>query len=559
MATFFMALNVIGTLYIPNLTSDLVNNGITKGNVSYIKVAGTKMLIVSFFVVIASSLNVLVASTASQKLGQRLRNDIYRKVLYMSNDSFDKFKTSSLITRSTNDVTQVQMLTLMMLRIMIMSPLMMIGASVMAYQKNPKLTQVFFIVLPILIIVIALGMYFTVPLFKAMQKKTDRLNLIFREGLTGVRVIRAFRQDKWEQNRFDVANKDYTHNAQKVFSIMAVMYPLMTLIMSGTNISITWLGAHYIASQSMQVGNLIAFMTYAMQIIMSCMILSMIFAFAPRAQASAVRINEVLDTKNSVVDQMKPLEIGDAPAEVQFDNVSYRYKGAEIPALTDIDFKATPGQIVGIIGGTGSGKSTLINLVSRVYDATTGAVQLDGKDVKSLSLSDINRHVSLAPQESLLFSGNLRDNLNYGKPDATDEELWRALKIAQADDFIKDDEGLDTKVEQGGDNFSGGQKQRLSIARALVKDASVYIFDDSFSALDFKTDASLRKALRNDPKMQQKVVMIVGQRISTIADSDQIIVLDKGKMVGLGTHQQLKANNKVYQEIIASQIKEADK
>lgn len=309
----------------------------------------------------------------------------------------------------------------------------------------------------------------------------------------------------------------------------------------------------------MQVGNLIAFMTYAMQIIMSCMILSMIFAFAPRAQASAVRINEVLDTKNSVVDQMKPLEIGDAPAEVQFDNVSYRYKGAEIPALTDIDFKATPGQIVGIIGGTGSGKSTLINLVSRVYDATTGAVQLDGKDVKSLSLSDINRHVSLAPQESLLFSGNLRDNLNYGKPDATDEELWRALKIAQADDFIKDDEGLDTKVEQGGDNFSGGQKQRLSIARALVKDASVYIFDDSFSALDFKTDASLRKALRNDPKMQQKVVMIVGQRISTIADSDQIIVLDKGKMVGLGTHQQLKANNKVYQEIIASQIKEADK
>lgn len=554
-AIVFMSLQVLGTLYIPNITSDIVNNGITRGDTHYIIVAGIRMLVVSLFVVIASFMNVLLASQASQKLGQNLRNDIYRKVLYMSNDEFDQVGTSSLITRTTNDVVQIQNVTLMMLRMMIMAPIMMIGASFMAYQKNQQLTKIFVFVLPILIIVIGITMYFAVPLFKAMQKKIDRLNLVFREGLTGVRVIRAFRQDDWEQERFDVANKDYTHNAQKVFSIMAVMYPLMTLIMSGTNISITWFGAKYIANQSMEVGNLIAFMTYAMQILMSCMMLSMIFVFVPRAQASATRINEVLKMKSDIKEDTQADVLHNEPADLQFEQVDFGYQGAQECAIKSVDFHVKAGQTLGIIGGTGSGKTTLVSLIARMYDAQTGLIKLDNHDIRSLPLREINDQVSLAPQKAVLFKGTVRDNLKYGNSKANDEQLWHALEIAQAADFIKEEQGLDTLVEQGGDNFSGGQKQRLAIARALVKEASIYVFDDSFSALDFKTDSLLRQALHNDSRMQSKVMVIVGQRISTIADADVIIVLDHGKMVGRGTHQELKQNNRTYQEIIKSQIK----
>ena len=556
-AIVFMGLQVLGTLALPNITSDIVNKGITRGDTHYIIIAGIRMLGASIFIVVVSFFNVLLASQASQQLGQNLRNDIYRKVLYMSNNEFDQIGTSSLITRTTNDVVQIQNVTLMMLRMMIMAPIMMIGASFMAYQKNQRLTEIFIFILPVLIFVVGIVMYFAVPLFKVMQKKIDRLNLVFREGLTGVRVIRAFRRDDWEQKRFDIANQDYTHNAQKAFSIIATMYPLIILVMSGMNISITWLGAKYIAQRSMEVGDLIAFMTYAVQILMSCMMLSMIFVFVPRAQASATRINTILKMKSELKENTQEKKLDQSAAALEFSQVSFSYQGAESPAVKNVSFQVHAGQTVGIIGGTGSGKTTLVNLISRVYDVQSGKVRLNGHDVRDLSLQEINDHVALVPQKAVLFKGTIRDNLKYGDLTASDEQLWHALEIAQAADFIKNEQGLDTKVEQGGDNFSGGQKQRLAIARALVKDASIYIFDDSFSALDFKTDALLRKALLNDERLKQKVLVIVSQRISTIADAQVIVVLDHGQMVGCGTHQQLKDSNATYQEIMQSQIKGA--
>jgi ABC-type multidrug transport system, ATPase and permease components len=555
-AVIFMIFQVVATLYIPNITSDIVNKGVITGDTNYIVHAGIKMVIVSLITVVAAFGNVLMASQASQGLGRKLRSDLFKKILNFTHDEFDKFETASLTTRTTNDVVQIQNVMIMMLRMMIMAPIMLIGASFMAYQKNAEMTKIFLISIPILIIVTGLVMYFAVPLFKAMQKKTDRLNLVFREGLTGVRVIRAFRQDQFEQDRFKDANADYTNNAVKVFTIVAIMFPVVTLVMSGTNVGITWLGAHYIANQSMEIGNMIAFMTYAMQILMSFMILSMVFVFVPRASASAARIQEVFETKSEIDVVAKPAKVSDE-ASLSFNDVNFRYSGAEKLALADLNFKVTKGQTLAIIGGTGSGKSSLINLIPRFYDAETGVVSLNGTDVKALSTEDINSKVSMVPQKAFLFKGTIRDNMIYGKPDATDDEIWHALEIAQAADFVKDLDGqLDGEVEQAGDNFSGGQKQRLAIARALVKDASVYVFDDSFSALDFKTDLNLRTALKNDEKISQAVVVIVGQRISTVADADQIVVLEDGKMVGLGTHQELKANNKTYQEIIDSQLKE---
>lgn len=343
-AFLFMLLQVIANLYLPNITSDIVNNGITRGNINYIISAGTKMLLVSLLVLVFAFLNVFSAATASQKLGQRLRNDIYQKVLYMSNDEFDQLGTSSLITRNTNDVMQVQNVAMMMLRMMIMAPITMLGASFMAYQKNPQLTKIFLVVLPILALVIGITLYFAVPLFEAMQRKIDRLNLIFREGLTGVRVIRAFRRDDWEQERFDEANRDYTHNSQKVFSIMAVLIPVITLIMSGTNIAITWLGGQYIADQRMEVGNLIAFMTYAMQILTSSMMLAVIFVVVPRAQASAVRIQEVLDLQNPITERVQPVTLINQPISLAFEEVNFRYHHAERLALQNINFQVTAGQ-----------------------------------------------------------------------------------------------------------------------------------------------------------------------------------------------------------------------
>ncbi|KGI02268.1 ABC transporter ATP-binding protein [Oenococcus oeni] len=554
----FMIIQVYTMLLLPDLTSNLINNGVIKGNINYIYHTGVWMALYSFISVLAGVANVYASAIASQKLGMLLRRDIYNKVMSFSNKEFDQIGTSSLITRTTNDVVQIQNVAMMFLRMMLMSPIMLVAASIMAYSKSPQLTKIFLVSIPVLVIVIGIAMYFAIPLFKAMQKKTDRINLVFREGLTGVRVIRAFGRDKFEQSRFKDANDDYTDNAIKVFTIMSAIFPLVTLIMSGTNVGITWFGAKLISYQAMQTGDLVAFMTYAMQVMISFMLLSMIFVMVPRAQASADRINELFNSKSTIIDPKESVKALEKP-ELSFKDVEFFYDGAEEAALKNVNFSAKIGDTVAIIGGTGSGKTTLINLIPRFYDIDKGLITVNGQNIKNYRQHDLRDLIALTPQKATLFTGTVRDNLKYGNPNASDEELWHALDVAQASDFIKELEGgLDGHVEQGGDNFSGGQKQRLAIARSLAKKASIYIFDDSFSALDFKTDANLRAALKKDPEIKKSIVVIVAQRISTVVDADTILVLEDGKMTGVGTHQELKEKNKAYQEIIDSQIRKGD-
>lgn len=559
-ATIFLGFQVVCDLSLPNLTSNLINNGVAKGNIGYIWQIGLQMLGLTLVGIFAAAGNVYFASTQAQKMGARLRGKIFKKVLSFGNYEMDKFGSSSLITRTTNDVMQIQNVTIMMLRMMIMAPLMLIGASVMAYFNEKRLTSIFLVSIPILLIAIGCAMYFAVPLFQKLQKQIDRINLIFREGLTGVRVIRAFRQDKFEQERFDRANKDYTETGIKVFSIVSLMFPIMTLVLNVTNMGIIWFGARLIANHEMQVGNLVAFMTYASIILFSFMMLSMIFVLIPRAEVAAKRINAVLEIENSINDAES--EIGrdsdKIQASLEFKNVSFRYRGAEDLALDNLSVDVKAGETLAIIGGTGSGKSTLINLIPRLYDVNSGEVLVDGNDVRKYSLHDLHDKVAFVQQKAVLFKGTIRSNLLIGNPEATEEDMWKALEIAQAKDFISDlPDGLDAVVEQGGDNFSGGQKQRLAIARAIIKPASIYVFDDSFSALDFKTDAKLRLALRQDERISKAIIVIVAQRISTVTGADHIVVLDEGKVVGQGTHKELLADNTTYQEIVESQMKGA--
>ncbi|HAZ0572701.1 TPA: ABC transporter ATP-binding protein [Enterococcus faecium] len=558
-AAVFMVIQVLADLYLPTLTSNIIDKGVAQGDVDYIWHTGFVMIGFSLISILAAIANTFFATRESQKLGKQLRTDVYKKSESLTKDAFDKYGTASLITRTTNDVTQIQMVTQMFLRMMINAPITLIGASILAYQKDHQLTKIFLVVIPVMIILIGGIMYFAVPLFKSMQKKTDRLNLVFREGLTGVRVIRAFDKTRFEENRFDLANKDYTNTAIKVNTIVTLMMPMMTLIMSGTNVAITWFGGHYIADMTLEVGNLIAFMTYAMQILISFMMLSAIFIMVPRAQASADRINEVLDEKIGIHDPENPKTVSFAGknATLAFNHVNYRYHGAEKLALEDIDFQAKSGEIVAIIGGTGSGKTTLVNLIPRLYDIESGSIQINGTDISDMTQYNLRELMGFVPQKAVLFSGTIRDNMQYGKPDATDEMIWKALEIAQAKDFVSEmEDGLDSHVEQGGGNFSGGQRQRLAIARALVKTADIYVFDDSFSALDFKTDANLRQALKTN--MKESITVLVAQRVSTVMDADMILVLDEGKLVGKGTHEELLATNETYQEIVHSQLREED-
>ncbi|MRI07352.1 ABC transporter ATP-binding protein [Limosilactobacillus reuteri] len=560
-AVFFLLIQVSCDLYLPTVTADLVNWGIVQKDMGVIWNEGIKMLIVAAIGLVAAGLNVYFAATQSMKVGEKLRSQIYHKVLRFSNREMDEFGDSSLITRSTNDIVQIQNVMVQMLRMMLQSPVMLVAACVLAYVREPQLTKVFFISLPILAIIVMAVMYFAVPLFKSIQKKTDRINLIFREGLTGVRVIRAFRQEEREQNRFKKANEDYTQTGIKAFTIVSTLFPVVTLILGMTNVAIILLGGHLVANMSMQVGDLIAFMTYATQIMISFMMLSMIFVFVPRASASATRVNAVLDQPISIhnapeKDQEK-ISITQ-PASLEFKNVDFRFHGAERLALHDLNFKVTAGQTLAIIGGTGSGKSALVNLIPRLFDIESGEIKVDGVPVKKLSQYNLHEVISITQQQAVLFSGTIRSNLQFGYEEATDKEMWHALEIAQAADFVREEGGLDAVVEQNGSNFSGGQRQRLAIARTIIKPASIYVFDDSFSALDFETDAKLRAALAKDPQIQRAVTVIVAQRISTVVDADQIIVLDEGRVVGQGTHQELKAHNETYQQIIKSQVEKGD-
>lgn len=560
-AVFFLLIQVSCDLYLPTVTADLVNRGIVQKDMGVIWNEGIKMLIVAAIGLVAAGLNVYFAATQSMKVGEKLRSQIYHKVLRFSNREMDEFGDSSLITRSTNDIVQIQNVMVQMLRMMLQSPVMLVAACVLAYVREPQLTKVFFISLPILAIIVMAVMYFAVPLFKSIQKKTDRINLIFREGLTGVRVIRAFRQEEREQNRFKKANEDYTQTGIKAFTIVSTLFPVVTLILGMTNVAIILLGGHLVANMSMQVGDLIAFMTYATQIMISFMMLSMIFVFVPRASASATRVNAVLDQPISIhnapeKDQEK-ISINQ-PASLEFKNVDFRFHGAERLALHDLNFKVTAGQTLAIIGGTGSGKSALVNLIPRLFDIESGEIKVDGVPVKKLSQHNLHEVISITQQQAVLFSGTIRSNLQFGYEEATDKEMWYALEIAQAADFVREEGGLDAVVEQNGSNFSGGQRQRLAIARTIIKPASIYVFDDSFSALDFETDAKLRAALAKDPQIQRAVTVIVAQRISTVVDADQIIVLDEGRVVGQGTHQELKAHNETYQQIIKSQVEKGD-
>ena len=558
-AAFFMIIQVFCNLTLPTLTSDMINKGVAAGNTNYIWQVGAKMLGITLIGILAAAGNVFFASTQAQKLGTKLRNALFEKVLKFGSHEVDKFGASSLTTRTTNDVLQIQNVTVMILRMMLQAPAMLIGGIIMAYLSEKKLTIVFLVSLPLLAIAIGIVMSLAGPLFSSLQKKIDRINLVFREGLTGVRVVRAFRQDNFEQTRFEDANKSYTNTAIKAFSLVSLMFPVMTLILNGTNIGIIWIGANLIAKQSMEVGNLVSFMTYAAMILFSFMMLSMVFVFIPRAQAAAVRIQEVLDTEYSIKEDPQPTVLNNSEISLEFKNVNFRYAHAERRALESINLNLHSGQTLAIIGGTGAGKSTLINLIPRLYDIESGKIRLNGIDISKLPQSQLHEQVSFVQQKAFLFKGTIRSNLQVGKPDATEKEMWHALEVAQATEFVKElDSGLDSVVEHNGANFSGGQRQRLAIARALIKPAAIYIFDDSFSALDFKTDAKLRKALADDNKISHSIVIIVAQRIATVTTANQIIVLDGGKDVGHGTHNELKKSNPTYQEIIKSQLKGED-
>ncbi|GGI66109.1 ABC transporter ATP-binding protein [Enterococcus alcedinis] len=559
MAFAFMIVQVISDLYLPNLTSNIINDGVAKGDIDYIWSTGIVMLGFSLLSIVAAVGNTYYATKESQKLGQKLRSDVYRKVEQSSIKTFDKYGTASLITRTTNDINQVALVTQMTLRLMINAPITLLGASFLAYQKDAELTRVFLVVIPIMITVIGVIMYLAVPLFKSMQEKTDRLNLVFRENLTGVRVVRAFNKTKYEEKRFDEANLDFTTTAIKVNTIVSSMMPIMTLIMSGTTVAITWFGAQYISEMQLEVGNLIAFITYAMQILFSFMMFAMLFVMIPRGEASAKRINEVLEEEDYILDPEQPetLTTKGKDATLVFKNVDYRYAGAEKRTLEDVNFEVRSGQTVAIIGGTGSGKTTLVNLIPRLYDIEAGEIMINGHNIASVTQKNLREVIGFVPQKAVLFTGTIRENIKYGNKEATDEEIWQALTTAQAREFVESlPDGLDSHVEQGGGNFSGGQKQRLAIARALVKKSDIFVFDDSFSALDFKTDANLRQALKED--LTQGILVIVAQRVSTVIDADTILVLDEGKVVGQGTHEELLASNETYQEIVSSQLREED-
>ncbi|AWK52078.1 multidrug ABC transporter ATP-binding protein [Clostridium beijerinckii] len=564
---------VLANLYLPTLMADIVDKGIVQkdvvqtisflgfsgeySGVDYILRIGGIMLLVSAGSALCSVLSTLLSSRTAVGFGRIIRNKLFAKVEGFSLHEFDKVGTATLITRTTNDVTQIQAVTVMIFSIMLFAPLTALGGIVMALREDTGLTWIFAVVIPLLGIIIGVTLKFAMPLFKLMQVKIDKLNLVLREGLTGIRVIRAFNRIDTEKVRFDNANTDLMNNAVKVNKIMAFLMPVMMLIMNVTTVAIIWFGGKRVDAGSMEVGSLIAFMQYGMQILFGFLMLAMVFIMIPRAQASAIRINEVLEMEPEILDPKMAIVADKESGYVEFKDVSFSYPGAEQPAISNITFSAKPGEVTAIIGGTGSGKSTLINLIPRFYDAVTGSVLVDGVDVREMSQEDLRAKIGFVPQKTVLFSGTIAKNIKYGRDDATMEEIHHAATVAQATDFVNGmEKGYDHIIAQGGTNVSGGQKQRLSIARALVRKPEIYIFDDSFSALDFKTDARLRAALKEETA--KATVLIIAQRVATVMDADRIIVLDEGEIVGMGTHKELLTSCKIYHEIVSSQLSEEE-
>ncbi len=549
---------VMANLWLPDKMSEIVNNGIIKQDMPAIWHNGLAMIVVTAAGGLCSIIIGFLASRIATGAAQKLRMELFERVESFALADFNKFSTASLITRSTNDIQQIQMTSILLLRLALMAPIMAIGGLQKAVHNAPNLSWIIALAVSVLLVVIAVLFVIAVPRFKKLQTLVDKLNLVTRENLVGLKVIRAFHNEKIEQKKFQQANTELNKMNLFVNRLMMLLDPIMTLVMNFSSVAIVWFGAHLISSGNLQIGNMMAFLEYAMQVIISFLLLSMVFIMVPRAAVSVKRVGEVLDTLPSIVDPPSPQQLpNDAMGKIEFKDVTFTYPDADLPVLSSINFTAEPGQTTAFIGSTGSGKSTLINLIPRFYDVSAGQILLDGVDIRQLKLEDLYDQIGYVPQKGVLFSGTIASNIKYGNAKASQKLVEKSAKIAQATEFISElKNGYKNDIAQGGSNVSGGQRQRLSIARAIAVEPNVYIFDDSFSALDFKTDAKLRSALAKETK--HKTVLIVGQRINTIMNADKIIVLDEGKIVGQGTHQELMKNCEVYQEIAASQLSEDD-
>jgi ATP-binding cassette, subfamily B, multidrug efflux pump len=555
-----LLIQAIGNLYLPDLNGDIINNGVAKGDNDHILRVGGLMLLVTAVLGIAAVVGVFMSARVAMGFGRDVRRAVFAAVESFSQVEVNKFGPASLITRNTNDVQQVQTVVFVALTIMISAPILIVGGIFMALRTDVPLSGLLLVAIPLMALVIALVMSRAIPLFRATQAKIDRINQVMRETLAGVRVIRAFVRTRHEEARFDTASRDLYDTQLRVTRLFAITIPTMTLILNLSTVAVLWFGAMRVQDGALPIGNLTAFLQYLIQILFAVLTAVFMFILIPRAAVSSGRIREVLDTEPTIHDPAEPVELdpsSPARGSIEFRDVEFRYPGAEEPVLRGISFTALPGETLAIVGSTGSGKSTLINLIPRFYDATSGAVLVDGVDVRDLAREDLWAEIGMIPQKAFLFGGSVRTNLRFGKADATDDDLWLALDIAQGRDFVEEmDGGLDASIAQGGSNVSGGQRQRLAIARAIVKGAPIYVFDDSFSALDFATDARLRAAL--DKNLRRATKIIVAQRVGTILNADRIVVMDAGQVVGIGTHRELLESNETYREIVYSQLSEAE-
>ena len=545
----------IGSLLLPRMMSDIVDKGIVKNDQRAILEIGGVMLLISLATTLCAIAGSFFSSRVATGFGRILRGAIFARAEHFSIHQFEHFGAASLVTRTTNDTTQVQQMLIMMLTMVITAPMLAIGGVILALSQDAQLAWVLIAVMPVMAIVFALIMRGAVPLSQAMQGKIDRLNLVLGEGLGGVRVIRAFDRGAHQRERFDAANRDLTDTAIAVNRLIAFLMPALIVMLNLTSVAIIWFGSHRIDQGVMQVGAMIASLQYAMQILFAVFMVTAMFVMLPRASAAAARINQVLDVQPEIVDAANPRQPdqGGKRGQVEFQNVTFQYPGAEEPALTGVSFTARAGEVTAIIGGTGSGKSTLAGLIPRFYDVNEGRVLVDGVDVREMTQADLRARIGYVPQKAVLFTGTVASNIRYGRDHASDDEVRHAATVAQALEFVETmPEQFASPVSQGGTNLSGGQKQRLAIARAIVRKPDVYVFDDSFSALDYATDAKLRAALKHETA--NATVFVVAQRISTVVTADRIVVLDDGRVVGIGTHQQLLESNDIYREIVASQV-----